>query len=803
MKRILFLFALMLSLGFAGAQFPFGQPQGQQGGSGFPQQGFPQQQGFGFPQQMPQQQGGFGFGTAPQQGFGFGQGQQQFTPPTPGFIGMPSGFEASAIALPPQFPSGAPINEMVSARMGQKIFERFGTQELISMCADEEKMAETIYDYVKSLQMPELCAPIKEGLQNCEKSIEFCNAMGQGVPSGKDGKEILQACPPDEQIMKQICIERNSEDQGRRSADFDEDVPLQCELDWERNAGNFRRMCEQRKIEKERKECRRPEFDESFRRDCGMRNGRIIDRFDQFGCVSGWECQGGESFGRETPQRAICGNNLCEYQENPDNCPGDCRLTGARCGDNFCDSGNNENSGNCRQDCLPNCGDGICAGISCMSTGCPESENSANCPNDCEIRREPGAICGNTICEAGEDYGNCASDCQAPVITEEPFVGQPASTEETEPSTTEIATSTEAATTTTETTATSAETGTATTETAATTTTTETTAPAATTEPAPEATATTSTKKRVNIYKIYMQGFGYPQPMAPQQPMQPQGFGFGMQQGFGQAQGNEANAQDFCDKDSYIRSCMGRMEEQFNQQFQETNVDRICELEAKLNKNQMARFCKQMEQGKDDCKKHAEDGCKFIEKQLGKCQEMSSEEGIKSIIEEKAHEGCLFIKMQQSQFSGFGLPFMQPQALPLDSQIFNTVSALAQSENMLTGEYAPWLSGERGRLVDVAEDVGKAEANEKSKDLIYQITKFFGMQKEKELKEAKALEKQTEKLEKTIENLKALAEQMPDESTKTALEESIKGLEERMSELQAMVQSKEAGAAGIMGIFGG
>lgn len=845
MKRILLIFALVISFGFVSAQFPFGQPsqpQQQSGGFGF---GMPQQQGFGFGQQQgfgfPGQQGfgsqpfsqpsGFGMPFGQQQGFGssmgFSQGQQGFMPPNPGYMGIPEGFGPSTIALPPQFPAGAPVDEMVAERMGQKVFERFGIQELMQMCNDEEKLVETVYEYVKTLQMPELCAPISEGLKGCEQAIDFCSNVGAPPEDEEtEGNENRLTCPPNEENMKKMCISRNSEEMEQRTSEFDEDIPLQCELDWERNAGNFRRMCEQNKKWEEGGKCFAKNVDEGFRRDCEMRNGRVAERYDQFGCISGWDCHGGESFKREKQQNAMCGNNLCEYQENPDNCPNDCKLTGARCGDNFCDAGNNENSGSCRQDCLPNCGDGICANISCMSIGCPESENENNCPNDCAARPEPGAVCGNAMCESGEDYGNCASDCPAPSITETPPTEeQPVTTVEPTPETTTTETATTTTTTessATETTATetrtTAESSTATTETATSTesaaTTTTTTTPTETTA-STETTATTSAKAHSTKYNVYFGGFDYSQPMAPQQPMRPQGFtqpfipqgvnpGGTMVTPFGFGHSGETgDVQDFCNKDSFIGSCISRMKNEMMSSFGETNIDRICELEAKLNKNQMGRFCKQMENGKEDCRKHAEQGCKFISRQLEKCQENSSEEGIKKIIKEKAHEGCLFMKMQQSQFSGFGIPFMQPQAPALDMQIYNSISTLAQSENSLSGEYQPWLAGERSTLVDVAEDVGKAEANEKSKDIIYAITKFFGMQKDKELKEAKELKAQTEKLEKTIENLKALAEQMPDANTKSALEQSISGLEERMSELQAMAQSKEAGAAGIFSMFGG
>ncbi|MCK4634356.1 MAG: hypothetical protein KAT37_00605 [Candidatus Aenigmarchaeota archaeon] len=56
------------------------------------------------------------------------------------------------------------------------------------------------------------------------------------------------------------------------------------------------------------------------------------------------------------------------------------------CGDSKCMYP--EDDYNCRKDCLPNCGDGVCQDYTCMAYGCPYGETSKNCPEDCEPAEE-------------------------------------------------------------------------------------------------------------------------------------------------------------------------------------------------------------------------------------------------------------------------------------------------------------------------------------------------------------------------------------------------------------------------------
>ena len=131
---------------------------------------------------------------------------------------------------------------------------------------------------------------------------------------------------------------------------------------------------------------------------------------------------------------SACGNDKCEYGENPDICPMDCGgckdgicrwhemedeicpqdclpacgntkcepgeilsclVDCSYCGDSFC--GLNENPDNCAHDCPPACGDGKC--------GVFEMQQEFPCPVDC------GTAIGNGICEGGENPKTAPQDC--------------------------------------------------------------------------------------------------------------------------------------------------------------------------------------------------------------------------------------------------------------------------------------------------------------------------------------------------------------------------------------------------------
>ncbi len=102
--------------------------------------------------------------------------------------------------------------------------------------------------------------------------------------------------------------------------------------------------------------------------------------------------------------KEFCGNHICEYGENINNCCVDCGCPkGYECKNNTCvNSSPIVNS---------TCGDGICS----------TNENCYNCPKDCKCfkgqycsEEEKKCVypkCGNGICEPFESFENCCDDC--------------------------------------------------------------------------------------------------------------------------------------------------------------------------------------------------------------------------------------------------------------------------------------------------------------------------------------------------------------------------------------------------------
>lgn len=96
---------------------------------------------------------------------------------------------------------------------------------------------------------------------------------------------------------------------------------------------------------------------------------------------------------------AVCGNGICEEDklETRENCPDDCTV----CGDAICQG--NEDKENCPDDCII-CGDGVCDDAEYWPGGC-------SCTIDC-------IICGDDFCDAsyGENSTGCPQDCEDEVI---------------------------------------------------------------------------------------------------------------------------------------------------------------------------------------------------------------------------------------------------------------------------------------------------------------------------------------------------------------------------------------------------
>ncbi len=93
-----------------------------------------------------------------------------------------------------------------------------------------------------------------------------------------------------------------------------------------------------------------------------------------------------------------CGNGICEFDENQQNCNQDCDPV---CGNNACEQAADEGT-TCPQDCVGNCGNGVCEGGQI-------GETPSTCPDDCPSG--PGCS-GNGICSSfPEGKGPCNEDC--------------------------------------------------------------------------------------------------------------------------------------------------------------------------------------------------------------------------------------------------------------------------------------------------------------------------------------------------------------------------------------------------------
>ena len=124
----------------------------------------------------------------------------------------------------------------------------------------------------------------------------------------------------------------------------------------------------------------------------------------------------------EETAAAVCGNNVCEPGESPENCAEDC----VHCGDGFCNL-EYEDCQSCPADCTvcPECGNELCeygegpevCAFDCGWCGdgmCGAGETSENafCWLDCSV------VCGNKQCEEGESAVEgagvyCPIDCPA------------------------------------------------------------------------------------------------------------------------------------------------------------------------------------------------------------------------------------------------------------------------------------------------------------------------------------------------------------------------------------------------------
>ena len=146
----------------------------------------------------------------------------------------------------------------------------------------------------------------------------------------------------------------------------------------------------------------------------------------------------------------VCNDNdICEQDEDCDNCPSDCISGGGEggvCGNGVCEPSIGEDCLSCATDCGGKqvgaakrqycCGDGAgtnpvgCADPRCTREGfeCSDAPSSYCCGDlicegvedsyNCEVDCGPPPYCGDDNCDAGEDQCSCSADCGSPPSTE-------------------------------------------------------------------------------------------------------------------------------------------------------------------------------------------------------------------------------------------------------------------------------------------------------------------------------------------------------------------------------------------------
>jgi len=795
-------------------------------------------------------------------------------------------FAPIAVALPPIFPKEMPSEEMVIARMSEKVFEKFNPQDLLAMCPDEDKIVNTVYDYLESIKMTseDICQPISQGLDKCNEAKTYCEKMiAQSMPTGQEG--ISMTCPPDEKNLASLCVDRIKKQEDEQSTQMLEDIPLICELEWEKNVGHFKRQCEdmQRSGQVttqqiiEQPACPSVEFISEQKKACYERNGKPMPGYDARGCLMGIKCN-------EMP---VCPQPVSPSSEFKESCIAKGSYITTIYGGNGCITGfacalevptlrvcptSTVPSETDKRICIEKGGSfepiydsqGCPIRHECVFKSqqiiCPQSvPPSPEQDKECTAKGgylkatydERGCVTGFT-CAIGAtaikacpqiafpetDWKTCIEKggsyeknldqygcvigyyCQQVIQTTQPVISCPpiAEISETDKLTcyklqngfyekiydqqgcvTSLYCKIP--------------------QQQQTTTTAQPVCPPQI-EVGPEdkiactekggiydvifdsqgcpssyyckLPATVQTSAADNKECIYLQEVSTATattaqtpvpstPMATQAPvLAPSVIAI-----------KEFGADMYCSKEKFVSSCIKTKQGEYASEFTSLNVEKICELETKLNIRQFKKFCTEQEKGKENCVKQAEEGCKFIETQVDKCKENATPENLKKMIKKKAHEACTFAKFSEKK----------------GDKLVTATNALGTIGSSVGGEVQPWLQGEQSRLIDVTENVDKLAESDKQKDIIYQLTKLIGLQQQREKDEAAKLKEQITKLGQTIDSLKAAVEQIGDESIKASLKEQITELEARKNELLASMQAKEAGAAGIFSflaqLFGG
>ncbi len=185
--------------------------------------------------------------------FGPDFGGDQFGGPLPFDVGYKGGnkpFERFVegprpMVMPPVFPEHIPVEEIFSANFGYELESRMSFDELKENCQNQDNFVEAIYAEIQKEGIDfqeDFCGELEEGLERCKQSEGMCEQIKQN----QDG----MSCPPSQEQMVQMCLDRMSEELSIKQQHMEEDLPLICEKEWIFNEKHFKGMCEQEEFEK-------------------------------------------------------------------------------------------------------------------------------------------------------------------------------------------------------------------------------------------------------------------------------------------------------------------------------------------------------------------------------------------------------------------------------------------------------------------------------------------------------------------------------------------------------------------------
>lgn len=815
--------------------------------------------------------------TVPVQGFGSGQAVE-----TASVFGEK--LAPIAVALPPSYPKEVPSEEMVIARMSEKVFGKFAPQDLLAMCPDEDKIVNTVYGYLESIKMTseDICQPISDDLGKCNEAKTYCEKItAQGTLTVQEGVNLT--CPPDEKNLASLCVERIKKQEQEQSTQMLEDIPLMCELEWEKNVGHFKRMCEDMQrsgqvtatqateqpacpqtaqtdlIPEQKKACNEkngkpepvykmgclvaincierpicpqlPSPSSEFKESCVAKGSYITTIYGGDGCITGFACASevptlrtcpastmpsdtdrticSEKGGSFQPifdsqgcpirfecvfksQQIVCPQSVPPSTEQDKDCTGKGGYLKANYDEKGCVTGFTCATGTavktCPQiafpetdwkTCIEKGGSyeksldqyGCVIGYYCQQV-IQTTQAVISCPPIKEISETDKLACykQNGFYEKIYDQQGCVSSlyCKIPQQQQTTTVTQPACPQIETSHENKLACSEQGG------------------------------AYQAIYDPNgcpssyycqfPTAIQTKAAdwwKKSIYLQEVPTATATTTQTTVPSTPVPTVAQAVQTTRAPliapSTAAIKEFGADIYCSKESFVSSCIKTKQGEYASEFTSLNVEKICELETKLNIRQFKKFCTEQEKGKENCVKQADEGCKFIGEQLNKCKENATPENLKKMIKKKAHEACTFAKLSETT----------------GNKLVTATNALGAIGSSVGGEVQPWLQGEQSRLINVTENVDKLAESDKQKDIVYQLTKLIGLQQQREKDDAAKLKEQITKLGQTIDSLKAVVEQIDDASLKASLQQQITDLEARKNELLASMQAKESGAAGI------